>query len=227
VRSDENLPEAFSNSDGWVTDPASGEPAPQFDRLRHYYGPDYHRHSYSGHERNKLFINQGGNGFADLSPLSGADTEADSRSWCALDYDGDGFTDIAVVNANTPLLNLFRNGLGKSPGAHGFIGVRLVGGADASGTAQGWSNRDAVGARITVTLEDGTTLSRSRRCGEGFAAQNSATLLIGIGAAAKAAEIRVDWPSGKVSTTRDTAARSLVTFTESDGAAAVRSYLQR
>ena len=41
--------------------------------------------------------------------FSGLDTPADSRGFVLWDYDHDGWQDIAVVNANEPLLNLYHN----------------------------------------------------------------------------------------------------------------------
>ena len=59
-----------------------------------------------------------------------------------------------------------------------------------------WSNRDAVGA--VVEIKTGSrTLRRVRQLGEGYAAQNSATLTVGIGEAPAAESLRVTWPSGK------------------------------
>ena len=75
-------------------------------------------------------MNFRGGRFSDLSTLSGLDSEADGRSFVWWDYDRDGWLDIALVNANRPLLNLFRNQIGEQPGAANqqMIGIRLVGG---------------------------------------------------------------------------------------------------
>ena len=196
MRSDESLPDSFRDEGTWKSDPQTGVEAPAIERLTHYYGPDYHRHSYSGYERNKLYLNLGGETFADISGVSGADNIADSRSWAALDYDRDGWTDIALVNANTPLLNLYRNRIGERS-QFNHIKVCLIGGARAGDSSVGWSNRDAVGAVVEVNVGD-RTLRRNRQLGEGFAAQNSAMLTIGIGVSLAADSIEVTWPSGKV-----------------------------
>jgi hypothetical protein len=206
-----------------LKDPVTGKATPQIDRLKHYYGPDYHRHSYSGHERNRLFLNREGQSFVDLSGISGADTEADSRSWCALDYDHDGWTDIALVNANTPLLNLFRNRIAKRAGSNRSIAIRLIGGNQGAAASE-FSNRDAVGAKITVTV-GGRKIHRVRRCGEGFAAQNSATMTIGIGKSETVDRIDIVWPSGKTSFAETVVGGSLIVFSERDGTA-VRQALQ-
>lgn len=197
MRSDSSLPASFRSEDVWKIDPDTGVPAPEQERLTFFYGPDYHRHPYSGYERNKLFLNVEGADFADISGISGADSIADSRSWAAIDYDGDGWNDIALVNANTPLFNLYRNQIGADSDC-GWIKVRLRGGAEDGGETREWSNRDAVGAVVEIRI-GGRSLRRVRQLGEGFAAQNSATLTIGIGQAPSADSIEVTWPSGRSS----------------------------
>ncbi len=197
MRSDNSLPRSFREEETWKKDPETGAENPALERLTHYYGPDYHRHSYSGYERNKFYLNLEGKTFADLSAISGADNIADSRSWCALDFDRDGWTDLAMVNANTPLLNLYRNRIGERS-QNNFLKIRLVGGAQANGESGSWSNRDGVGA--SIELKTGSLMIRRvRQLGEGYAAQNSAVLIIGLGGAEAADSVRVNWPSGKTS----------------------------
>lgn len=217
MRSDESLPESFRSDKVWQTDPESGAAAPSQDRLTYYYGPDYHRHPYSGSERNKLFLNLGGEEFADLSGISGADSIADSRSWVSIDYDRDGWNDIALVNANSPLLNLYRNqiGLGPDSAGRGWIKLRLVGGARPGGPSSEWSNRDAVGAAVEVRVGE-RRLRRVRQLGEGLAAQNSATLTVGIGAATAADSISVTWPSGRTTSSGRVESGTTLTLRERD-----------
>jgi hypothetical protein len=196
VRSDESLPDQFRNNKSWGTDPKTGKVKPSQERLTYYYGPNYHRHSYSGYERNKFYLNISGNTFADLSGVSGADDVADGRTWAALDYDRDGWTDIALVNANAPLLSLYRNGIGEINKSN-HIKVLLVGGAVGKDPGKGLSNRDGVGAVVEVMSGD-RLIKRVRNLGEGYAAQNSATMTIGIGSEDTAQSVKVRWPSGKV-----------------------------
>ncbi|MDE0569505.1 MAG: ASPIC/UnbV domain-containing protein [Verrucomicrobiales bacterium] len=196
MRSDESLPDQFRNNKSWGTDPRTGKLKPSLERLTYYYGPDYHRHSYSGYEKNKFYLNVSGNTFADLSGVSGADDVADGRTWAALDYDRDGWTDIALVNANAPLLSLYRNRIGEMKKSN-HIKVLLVGGAEGKDPGKGLSNRDGVGAVIEVMSGD-RLIKRVRNLGEGYAAQNSATMTIGIGSEDTAQSIKVRWPSGKI-----------------------------
>ena len=155
-------------------------------------------HSLSGNERNRLFLNENaGEHFSDHSALAGLDSDSDSRGFALLDYDRDGWQDIALVNANNPLSQLFHNELGKfSTNKGGMIAVRFRGGST-SDTPSDLSNRDGYGAIVEATLADDTLLKREHRCGDGYASQNSATMIIGIGDHTSVSKVTVRWPSGK------------------------------
>ncbi len=155
-------------------------------------------HSLSGHERNHMFLNRGaGEEFIDLSGPSGMDSESDSRSFALLDYDRDGWQDVALVNANQPLTQLYHNDIAQVPGVRGgMIAIRFVGGNTAAAASE-LSNRDGYGAIVEVGLSGGVRLKREHRCGEGYAAQNSSTMIIGIGDRSSVESVGVRWPSGK------------------------------
>ncbi|MEE9606304.1 MAG: ASPIC/UnbV domain-containing protein, partial [Myxococcota bacterium] len=173
--------------------------------------------SLSGLERNHLFLSSRGQRFHDVSGISGLDTLADSRGFAVFDYDRDGWQDIAVVNTNAPLLQLFRNQIASRQGGPGranrVIALRLVGGNRTDRPAPGFSNRDGYGAMVSVSA-GGLKLAREHRCGEGFAAQNSATMLIGIGAQEAAESVEVRWPGGGVQRVLDVPAGTLLTVYE-------------
>lgn len=179
-------------------------------------------HSFSGHETNSLFINDRATAFADMSALSGADSIADGRGFALLDYDRDGWTDIALVNTNAPQLELFRNRLGELGATGRSIQIRLVGAAanrTAGGpdvAAAGRSAAEAAGARVRLTA-GGLRVQREARVGDGFAVQNSGTLVIGIGAQEAAEQVTVEWPSGRTSEVGRVPAGSLVTVKEPVG----------
>jgi len=168
--------------------------------------------SLSGKERNRLFRNSGAAGFSDISGVSGLDDPADGRGFAILDYDRDGRLDIAIVNANAPWVELFHNQIGCRPGdsAGGrMIALRFVGGNDRAQPSAEWSARDGFGATVTLDLGDGRFLRREHRAGEGFAAQNSATMLIGIGDLETVPSLTVRWPSGRQQTATDVRAGTL------------------
>ncbi len=167
--------------------------------------------SFSGNERNHLFLNNQGKAFADISALSGLDCPEDTRSSVLFDYDRDGWLDVALVNCNAPALGLFRNNLASESNNH-VIAVRLVGGATPT-LSNGYAPRDGYGGKVFLRA-GGKTYLRESRAGEGFAAQNSRTLLIGIGTSEYAEELQVRWPSGKTQSLGNVSAGTLVTCYE-------------
>jgi thiol-disulfide isomerase/thioredoxin len=163
----------------------------------------------SGNERNHLFLNQRGRRFEDVSPVSGLDSKADSRGFAIFDYDRDGFSDVAFVNTNAPFFELHRNEIGHQGGRGGALALRFAGGNRSAAPSTAFSARDGYGAVVSVRA-GGLELVREHRAGEGFAAQNSAALLVGIGGSSRAELVRVRWPSGRVQERRDVPAGSLL-----------------
>ncbi len=141
--------------------------------------------SFSGNERNCVFLNPGeaGGAFANASAVSGLDFPDDGRGVAFLDLEGDGDLDVAISNRTAPRLRLMRNEL---PAGRRFVALHLEG--DGIGT-----NRDAVGARVELATTDGV-LRRSVRAGEGFLAQSSRWLHFGLGDSEVSGPVRVRWP---------------------------------
>lgn len=139
--------------------------------------------SFSGFERNKVWINAGGR-FVDLSDVSGADTPNDSRAAIAADFDDDGDVDLFVHNIQRERHDLYRNDA-LAPGTHGFLKLRL--------TATR-SQHEAIGAVVTVQGPLGP-LSQSVSRGDGFASCRGGELVFGLGTAREAL-VEVLWPGG-------------------------------
>ena len=173
--------------------------------------------SFSGHERNHVFLNQNGDDYVEVSGISGLDHPGDSRAFGVLDYDRDGWQDIAVVNANAPLFQLFRNQMGERSDAGRMVAIRFEGGNRFAFPSSEWSSRDAYGARAVLDVQ-GRELLREHRAGEGLAAQNSATLHVGVGTAEEVTRLEIDWPSGRRSDTTAVPAGTLVTAYEDPSA---------
>ena len=183
-------------------------------------------HSFSGSERNRLFLNNQAEQFVDVSGISGVDSPADGRVFVTLDYDRDGWQDIAVINSNRPLLQIFHNEIPASVGNNSsdsdakhrestapVIAIRLVGGNTSDQPSREFSARDAYGTKVVVEAGE-LHLFREHRCGDGLAAQNSATMLIGMGENAVAKNIEIRWSSGKSQKIENVAAGSLLTVFE-------------
>jgi Tfp pilus assembly protein PilF/peroxiredoxin len=140
------------------------------------------------HERNVLLRNNGRGGFDEISGTAGLDVDQDGRAFAVFDYDGDGDSDVLLMAPrSSPQLRLFRNEFGST---HPSVILHLTGTK---------SNRDAVGARVTVETDRGR-LTRVVKAGSGFISQHSKDLLFGLGASQRIVEVTVNWPSGLVQT---------------------------
>src|SRR5262249_19099462 len=205
LRTDENLARhSFRFSPEWKhTGPPDNRGAEIDARLAgvERHGDQVLVHSLKGNERNHYFMNRAGRAFEDISALSGLDNPADSRGFAVLDYDRDGWQDVALVNANQPLFNLYHNEMAKAGMKGGMIAIRFVGGNRRAAPSREFSCRDGFGARVAVDLGD-QKLIREHRCGDGWSTQNSATMIIGIGAHPTLASLSVRWLSGKTNSTQ-------------------------
>jgi hypothetical protein len=122
------------------------------------------------------------------------------RGAACADYDNDGDADVVIVNLASPAV-LLRNDGGNR---HHSLSLRLVGRQ---------SNRDGVGAKVTV-VAGGRTQTTQKRSSGGYLSQNDPRLLVGIGEAAVAGRVEVSWPSGRRQVLHDVPAGRTVTVVE-------------
>ncbi len=159
-------------------------------------------------------MNLEGERFIDLGGIYGLDHPGDGRTVAMLDYDHDGWTDFAVASSNKPSLQLFRNKIGDlSEKEPRFVALRLEGGNRSPEANEGLSPRDGYGARIEVETSSVVQAVESR-CGEGRSTVHSRTMILGLGESAVADQLRVRWPSGKVSETGPIQSGTLLTVYE-------------
>jgi Tfp pilus assembly protein PilF/peroxiredoxin len=138
------------------------------------------------HERNVLLRNDGHGAFDEVSGVSGIGLDQDGRAFSVFDYDADGDPDVALMAPrSTPQLRLFRNDFASG---NASIALRL------RGTK---SNRDAIGARVTIETDRGRA-TRIVSAGSGFLSQHSKELLFGLGRSQKIVKATIVWPSGTV-----------------------------
>ena len=151
-------------------------------------------------QSNVLLRNEGNGTFTDVSPGSGADDAGVGRTGLYLDYNGDGCLDLFVANLRQRprlLKNVCDSG-------NSWLEVKLVGTL---------SNRDGVGARVTVVA--GTwTLMREISAGGSQMGQNMMEAHFGLGPARRADYVLVRWPSGRVQVVHDVAVNQRITVTE-------------
>ena len=142
--------------------------------------------SFSGRERNCLYLNTGGPRFADVSAVSGFDFLDDGRGLAVSDWDLDGALDLWVTSRTAPRLRLLRN-----TGASGnrFVALRLEGRGP---------NRDAIGARVEVVRSGSARRSvKQLAAGDAFLSQSSKWMHFGLGSAGGIERVLVTWPGGE------------------------------
>ena len=133
-----------------------------------------------------MLRNDGGT-FSDVSGTVGLDLDQDGRAFVVTDYDRDGDPDIIAKSRTGPQLRLLRN---QAKNRHNAISFRLRG-VD--------SNRDAIGATLTVETEH-STQTKMVSGGSGFLSQHSKQLLFGLGEDKEVRRVTIQWPIGKEQT---------------------------
>ena len=155
---------------------------------------------------NLLFRNDGAGAFDDVSSISGAADWGTGRGVAYADFNGDGCLDLFVANlgrsaaAGEPA-RLFQN---RCEWGNNWLIVKTVGSA---------SNRDGIGARITLTA-NGRTQIREITAGASNSSQSMLPAHFGLGQAAVVDEIRIQWPSGVLQTLRDVVPNQKLTLVE-------------
>jgi tetratricopeptide (TPR) repeat protein len=144
--------------------------------------------TWSGYERNIFYANNGDGTFSDISGVIGLDFLEDGRAFALADFDHDGRQEVFLKNRNGPQLRLLKNVMENLPPS---IAFRL------RGTK---SNRDAIGAIVTIEAELGRQTRslqvRSLQAGSGFLSQHSKDVFFGLGAAEGPVCATILWPSG-------------------------------
>jgi hypothetical protein len=133
-----------------------------------------------------LLRNKGSGVFDDMRALAGAPFQRAylGRSLAIGDFDNDGDADAVFTTLNgRPVL--LRNNAGQD---NSWVGFSL------QGTV---SNRDAIGAKITVT-SSGRTLTRWIVGGGSYLASQDKRVLVGLGSSARPVDADIRWPNGIV-----------------------------
>jgi hypothetical protein len=136
---------------------------------------------------NSLLRNLGNGRFEDVSKLAGHDFQSTGhyRGVAFADFDNDGRIDAVVANVNGPA-RLFHNITRNS--SH-WLALKLTGTR---------SNRDGIGARVTVTLPSGRKLFNHCTTSVGYASSSEPYVRFGLGKETSAKQIEIRWPSGRV-----------------------------
>jgi hypothetical protein len=144
------------------------------------------------HQRKQVFVNAGRtlrHATADVG--GGLLVEKSSRGAAFGDYDNDGDRDVLVVNMNDRP-TLLRN---DTVGGHALT-LTLVGTK---------SNRDAIGAKVTI--QAGGRRQRAEVRGDGsYLSHSDVRVHFGLGTAVRVDRVEIRWPSGLVETASNLAA---------------------
>jgi hypothetical protein len=148
-----------------------------------------------------LFENTG-KGFRDVAGEHGGALKKfyAGRGLAVGDIDNDGDSDLLLINVGEAPV-LLRNDGGQR---NHWLGINLVGAA---------SNRDGVGAKVTLTTK-GKQRVKQRLGGTGYCSTSDPRLLFGLGTETKIDEVKVVWPSGRISTLKNVPADQYLTIQE-------------
>ncbi len=163
-------------------------------------------------QRRILYRNGGSGKFSDVSELAGDAVMAktSARGLAVGDYDNDGRADLLISNMNERL-SLLRNTL-DSAGAS--VTVKLVGQT---------SNRSGIGSIVKVTA-GGRVLTGEVRSGSTFLSQSDLRLQFGLGSAAEASSIEVQWLGKAIEKVGPVKPGRIITITEGKGITASVPY---
>ena len=145
--------------------------------------------SLSGHQRKRLWLNDGTGHFQEVAQAVGVNTTYDGRAVALVDLWNRGVLDVVVAHQRGPLL-VYKNTVGPD---NQWIAFDLEGRE---------SNRSAIGARVEL-FWNGQRQAQTMRGGSGFSAQNQRRLHFGLGSDPEVQKAVVHWPSGKTQTLPD------------------------
>ncbi|MCU1305631.1 MAG: repeat protein, partial [Acidobacteriaceae bacterium] len=153
------------DNDGWIDLAAVGETA-------------------DGRGEIRLFRNMGSKGFQDVSGEVGLSAVQlrGPRALIAVDYDGDGATDLLVTQNHGPMKLLRNQGGNKNK----YLRIALRGLAD---------NKSGIGTKVEV-FAGATRQKWEVQATSGYLGQGTSEIIAGLGTATEADVVRVLWPTG-------------------------------
>jgi hypothetical protein len=154
-------------------------------------------------QHDTMFENVEGKRFADVSGEMGQDflRSGYQRGSAFADLNNDGYLDVVVTSLNEKPRILLNS---ADTGSHWLL-LRLIGRR---------SNRDAIGARVTLTTPSGRTLHNHVTGSVGFLSTSDLRVHFGLGAETSAAGIEVRWPSGEAQSLKNVRADQVLKIEE-------------
>jgi hypothetical protein len=163
-----------------------------------------------------LFRNRGRGRFEDVSNKVGAALREPvvARGAAYLDYDNDGDLDLLITPSNGPA-RLLRN---DNANQNDMLRVKAIGVK---------SNRDGIGAKVTVRMPNGTRLFEMVKSGSSYLSQSELPLTFGLGkpSEGKVVTLEIVWPSGKRESFAGVKPNQAITLQEGKGIVAQKPIL--
>jgi hypothetical protein len=141
---------------------------------------------YLKYKQTPLLMLNTGKGFVNVSATAGPifSNSLAGRGAAFGDFNNDGRIDVVISTLDGPPVLLRNNGTKNH-----WLGLSLVGSK---------SNRNGIGARITVTDSSGRKQIFDASTSGSYLSANDPRIIVGLGAAAGVRRVEVNWPSGKV-----------------------------
>jgi hypothetical protein len=155
-----------------------------------------------------MYRNIGNRKFEDVSTKLGRALQKPvvARGMAYADFDNDGDLDL-VITANNGPARLLRN---DNANQNDVLRVKLIGTK---------SNRDGIGAKVTLTTSGGATLTRMVKSGSSYLSQSELPLTFGLGkpGSTKITHLQVVWASGRKDSIADVKPNQFLTIQEGKG----------
>jgi enediyne biosynthesis protein E4 len=155
-----------------------------------------------------LFRNLGSHKFDEVTTKVGSELQRPivGRGAAYADFDNDGDLDL-VITANNGPARLLRNDNGNQ---NDMLRIKTVGTR---------SNRDGIGAKVTVKAADGRRLFKMVKTGSSYLSQSELPLTFGLGrpAPGKTVSIEIVWPSGQKDVITSVTPNQFITVQEGKG----------
>jgi hypothetical protein len=159
-------------------------------------------------QRPSLFRNKGKKKFEDVAGKTGRALQKEivGRGAAYGDFDNDGDLDL-VITANNGPARLLRNDNGNQ---NDVLRVKTVGTR---------SNRDGIGAKVTLKTSKGTRMTQVVKSGSSYLSQSELPLTFGFGKPdeGRVVSLEIVWPSGKTDSITGIKANQFITVQEGKG----------
>ncbi|MEO5896015.1 MAG: CRTAC1 family protein [Vicinamibacterales bacterium] len=157
-------------------------------------------------QRPHLFRNLGSKRFEEISSRIGPAFQQAvvGRGAAYADVDNDGDLDL-LITTNNGAARLLRNDGGND---NRVLRVVIIGSK---------SNRNGIGAKVRLTLDNGKTLWSMVKTGSSYLSQSELPLTFGLGGAATVKNVEVTWPNGLVERLPGSDADRVITVQEGKG----------